>query len=386
MATVNIYEMAQTWNNGAVAFTAIGMNVTDTASDAASLLMDLQVGGASKFSVNKAGKVSTAGYFEASRGTSTGYYLFGSVFASQDTSNNRAIYLNGGQILGRTSAFYGGRLLIQSADHVVSIGDGANAQTFNIYNTYTDASNYERGFLKWNSNVLEIDTEAAGTGTRRHIRIAPTFGAGVGLASGNATAGYAVACGASVASSTYAFAAGGSTASGSGAMALGRAASASGANAIGLGYLSSASQANQFALGFSRFASSGDCQMSFFVLNASTTDATPTTMITSFGGSSKMVIPANTTWAFEITIAGRSDSGTDNAMYIKRGMIKRDGAGNTALIGSVSDVYTNETDANWDAAVTANDTNEVLEITVTGVAAANINWTATAKLTEVGNV
>ena len=177
MATVNIYEMAQTWNNGAVAFTAIGMNVTDTASDAASLLMDLQVGGASKFSVNKAGKVSTAGYFEASRGTSTGYYLFGSVFASQDTSNNRAIYLNGGQILGRTSAFYGGRLLIQSADHVVSIGDGANAQTFNIYNTYTDASNYERGFMKWNSNVLEIGTESAGTGTNRelYLRTANVF-------------------------------------------------------------------------------------------------------------------------------------------------------------------------------------------------------------------
>lgn len=33
MATTNIYEMVDTWNDGAVVFTAIGMNVTDTASD-----------------------------------------------------------------------------------------------------------------------------------------------------------------------------------------------------------------------------------------------------------------------------------------------------------------------------------------------------------------
>ena len=30
------------------------------------------------------------------------------------------------------------------------------AQTFRIYNTFTDSSNYERGFMRWNSNILEI--------------------------------------------------------------------------------------------------------------------------------------------------------------------------------------------------------------------------------------
>lgn len=49
--------------------------------------------------------------------------------------------------------------------------NSTNAQTFNLYNTYTDASNYERGFLKWNSNVLEIGTGAAGTGTQRQMAI-----------------------------------------------------------------------------------------------------------------------------------------------------------------------------------------------------------------------
>ena len=47
--------------------------------------------------------------------------------------------------------------------------NSTNAQTFRLYNTYTDASNYERGFFRWSSNVLEIGAEAAGTGTQRTI-------------------------------------------------------------------------------------------------------------------------------------------------------------------------------------------------------------------------
>lgn len=49
--------------------------------------------------------------------------------------------------------------------------NGTNPQTFRLYNTYTDGSNYERGFIRWNTNVLEIGAEAAGTGTLREYRI-----------------------------------------------------------------------------------------------------------------------------------------------------------------------------------------------------------------------
>jgi len=47
--------VTQTWNSSAVAFTGIKENITDTASDASSLLIDLQVGSQSKFKVNKVG-------------------------------------------------------------------------------------------------------------------------------------------------------------------------------------------------------------------------------------------------------------------------------------------------------------------------------------------
>jgi hypothetical protein len=44
------------------------------------------------------------------------------------------------------------------------------AQTFNIYNTFTSATNHERGFLRWSSNVFQIGTEkGSGGGTARDL-------------------------------------------------------------------------------------------------------------------------------------------------------------------------------------------------------------------------
>jgi hypothetical protein len=57
----SIGELSATWNDALTTFTAIKFNVTDTASDAGSLLADLQIGGSSRFSVSKAGNVSAAG-------------------------------------------------------------------------------------------------------------------------------------------------------------------------------------------------------------------------------------------------------------------------------------------------------------------------------------
>ena len=58
-----VLSATQTWNNAAVTFTGWQLNVTDTASNAASLLMDLQVGGVSQFNVDKNGfSVSKGGF------------------------------------------------------------------------------------------------------------------------------------------------------------------------------------------------------------------------------------------------------------------------------------------------------------------------------------
>lgn len=58
MANQGIYEMTDTWNNGATTFYGVKMNVTNSASAADSKLLDLQVGGTSKFNVGWDGVVN----------------------------------------------------------------------------------------------------------------------------------------------------------------------------------------------------------------------------------------------------------------------------------------------------------------------------------------
>jgi hypothetical protein len=50
---------------------------------------------------------------------------------------------------------------------VVGQRSGTNAQTYRLYNTYTDSSNYERVTLNWASNVCYLQPQNAGTGSAR---------------------------------------------------------------------------------------------------------------------------------------------------------------------------------------------------------------------------
>ena len=47
-------------------------------------------------------------------------------------------------------------VLKRDAANTPALRNGANAQTFNIYNTYTDASNYERGFIGFVQRILHF--------------------------------------------------------------------------------------------------------------------------------------------------------------------------------------------------------------------------------------
>lgn len=60
-ASTPIISLNQTWNNAAATFTAVKLNVTNTASNANSLLIDLQVESVSKFNVNKSGVITHSG-------------------------------------------------------------------------------------------------------------------------------------------------------------------------------------------------------------------------------------------------------------------------------------------------------------------------------------
>lgn len=124
-----VYEATQTWNDGAVTFTAVKVDVTDTASAAGSLLMDFQVATVSKFSVGKAGDVLVA---------SAGSYAIG-----------------------------GDVFLYRDAAAVLAQRNSTNAQTFRLYNTFTDSSNYERMGITWSGNACLFMPTKGGTGTER---------------------------------------------------------------------------------------------------------------------------------------------------------------------------------------------------------------------------
>lgn len=59
--------------------------------------------------------------------------------------------------------------LFRQAANTLAQRNGTAAQAFNLYNTFTDASNYERGVFDWTTtaNQLTIGTASAGTGSAR---------------------------------------------------------------------------------------------------------------------------------------------------------------------------------------------------------------------------
>jgi len=183
----DIFDMADTWNNGATTFAAIKMNVTNTASAADSLLMDLQVGGVSALRlVASDGRLAFGGavlanahqIYATGTNTSTSILAFGKrgTWATFLAGNESSI---SGAVV-RSDAIIGFASTATPADGAISASDvrlyrdaadtlaqrrGTTAQAFRLYNTFTDASNYERGFMRYASNILEIGHEAAGTGS-----------------------------------------------------------------------------------------------------------------------------------------------------------------------------------------------------------------------------
>lgn len=180
-ANAPLLDATQTWNNAAITFTGLKFNATDTASNAASLLMDLQVGGTSKLKADKTGNVFSGGSVWVNGQTNSGisYSSFKTVLWHENSP--RIVAATASVSLEPTDGF-GWRNatgatstvdinLFRDAAGTLAQRNGTNAQAFRVYNTYTDASNYERVALKWVSNVALLAVENAGTGGNRAITL-----------------------------------------------------------------------------------------------------------------------------------------------------------------------------------------------------------------------
>lgn len=136
---------------------------------------------------------------------------------------------------------------------------------------------------------------------------------------------------------------------------------------------------------------SGDAQLGLYVLRAKTTNATATVLTannSAVSTTNQVVLPNNATYGYRATVSARDTSTGDSSIWEIKGGIKRvANAASTVLVGTpVIDLLGQDAGAStWVLAVTADTTNGALALTVTGVAATTIKWTASIRTTETTN-
>lgn len=182
-------NMSYTWNNGSTVFTGIKYNVTDAASSASSLLMDLQVNGVSRFRIRKDGLVYASSYYFDAGCTLLNLGVGIMVAYGNDNiaafNTNEGIKVNTAKYIGFSSGNPVNTsldvILARDAANTLAQRNATNPQTFNLYNTYTSGSSYERLKLGWNANNFEIKPESTGTTRYLYISGLPTTNPGPGI-------------------------------------------------------------------------------------------------------------------------------------------------------------------------------------------------------------
>jgi hypothetical protein len=171
-ASAPVLDLSQTWNGTGVTFTGLKLNATNTASATASALVDFQIGGTSYFKVTRGGGTGLDTEWVCGA-TSIDFSVGGHRQFRAYSSTTQSFYIeaNGGLNFTPTNNGSASTNIQAEAAATLAQRQGTTAQTYRIYNTYTDASNFERGFLRWSSNVLQIGTEKLGIGTARALAI-----------------------------------------------------------------------------------------------------------------------------------------------------------------------------------------------------------------------
>jgi hypothetical protein len=130
------------------------------------------------------------------------------------------------------------------------------------------------------------------------------------------------------------------------------------------------------------FAAAGDAQYVRFVARRKTTDATATTLMLD-GSATRLTITSGKILFADVLISGIKSDGSVAAAYKRKLAIKNVG-GTTSLVGSVETIGTDiEDNASTDVAITADNTNDALQINVTGIAAETWRWVAVVEGLEI---
>jgi hypothetical protein len=149
--TTPLLNLTGTWNTTGIA-RGILLNVTNTASNSASRLIDLQIGGTSRFWVMPSGGINS----------SSGINLGGNA-----TISSGNLQLNQSSLISWDSAT---TLQRDGASAVIAQRAGANAQTFRLYATYTDSSNGRRlDITSTTAGIFTLTATGNGTGASGNL-------------------------------------------------------------------------------------------------------------------------------------------------------------------------------------------------------------------------
>jgi len=170
------FSTSLVWNNATTTFTGLKLNVTDTASAADSNLLDLQVGGVSKFEVDKFGGAyaprtaldggTIAGYFFDSPGNIIGFRA--------DSNNNIGVFTRGAQT-------YASFMLGSPTRPIFKLGSSFSIAWGN--NSVAVQPNEDLALARDSAGVLKITDGSTGTG---YLKLIPTT---VGALTAAATVG-----------------------------------------------------------------------------------------------------------------------------------------------------------------------------------------------------
>jgi hypothetical protein len=141
-------------------------NITNTASGASTRLFRLDVGGTHRFSVDTSGTMRFGSNNMKLVDTGSGVSVFNGEF--EEVAAFRGGGNNALSLYGNNAINLGGNdpniLTRDGANHVIAMRSSTSAQTFRVYNTYTDATTFERLNITWATNVAVVGTEKGSVG------------------------------------------------------------------------------------------------------------------------------------------------------------------------------------------------------------------------------
>ncbi len=176
-------DIATTWNDAGDTFTGLKLNVTSTASAAASALFDIQLGGTTKLSQIKTGAL-TLGNDTLNGTNSTLNTIQGDLLLSKNGTFMARIGANLASFCDSLGISHAGSpsapdvYFVRDAANTLAMRNGTAQQTSRIYDTFIGVSDYRRLSMVAGS----IMAESAGTGGN--------FSAEFGTGSGNAGTAY----------------------------------------------------------------------------------------------------------------------------------------------------------------------------------------------------